>query len=399
MAAADRDGALQSGKEAIGQRDAAQSARDELRQTLYATDLQMAASLWQAKDRGRTLEVLERHRPKAGEPDLRGFNWHFQNRECRSGQRSLELPVGLKRFSADGTRILVSMYRDKRTDGKNINSIKEWDLKTGREIRDISLSAEDESAGGFFREFSSDGKRVIVSGRVRGPDGGETYWNKVIDVESRRELFAVPATGGTPLLRHDFLLDGEGRRMVEIQRSLPEDKVQSFRVWDVDRGQLLHTVELDSAKFENFSFGYSLHPNGKRFAAVVHKIVQGRPVPTSYELRIWNLDTGKEASRDPMEKNPGAGYLRYSPTGDFLARSAIRSGVVELRDPETGQVLHELNTPTTANAAYSNSLTFSPDGTWLAAEPFGASSVSVWKIDANRLATDRSPVRAIGTSE
>ena len=36
--------------------------------------------LWEETPPHRTTELLEKHRPKSGEEDQRGFEWHYLNR-------------------------------------------------------------------------------------------------------------------------------------------------------------------------------------------------------------------------------------------------------------------------------------------------------------------------------
>jgi hypothetical protein len=69
-------------QEAKNQRDEAQRQRDEvralnekLRSTLYASDMNLAQQAWDASGPERVRELLERHRPRPGESDLRRYMW------------------------------------------------------------------------------------------------------------------------------------------------------------------------------------------------------------------------------------------------------------------------------------------------------------------------------------
>jgi serine/threonine protein kinase/WD40 repeat protein len=397
MAAQQRDIAVEAEELANREKSSAIAAREELRQTLYATDLNLAGTLWQDHDRDRTIEILDRNRPQPNQVDLRGFEWHYLNRECRSGTHSLELPTGYKSFTPDGSRVFVSIHPDQRIDGKTGLSLREWDVKTGREMPEYKPYPTDDAADGIILGFSTNGKRMIVSARIRDPNGQERVEDKVVDVETRQDLFVLPQVADTVRLMLRSFLDEEGRRLVEVKRPLlPFEAENSLTVWDVDRKELVRTITLDASQDEHFSFGFSLHPNGKRFAAIVHKIVDGRPVANSYELRIWDLDSGKEVSKVPMNEGQGPGLLQYSPKGQYLALSPAETNLIELRDPESGQILHELTISRGRKGDVRQSeLLFSPDGTWLAASKVGEKSVSVWELDAKRLATDRTPVRVI----
>jgi len=397
LAAQQRDVAVEAEEVANREKSSAIAAREELRQTLYATDLNLAGILWQDHDRDRTIEILDRNRPQPNQADLRGFEWHYLNRECRSGTRSLELPEGYKSLTPDGSRVFVSMHPDRRIDGKTGLSLREWDVKTGRELPEYKPFPTDDAADGDIETFSTNGKRMIVSAKIRNPNGRGREWEKVVDVETRQDLFVLPQADDAKDLMRRLFLDEEGRRLVEVKRPYPTiEAVNSLSLWDIDRKELMRTITLDASQDEHFSIGFSLHPNGKRFAAMVHKIVEGWPVANSYELRIWDLDSGKEVSKVPMNEGQGMGLLQYSPRGEYLARNSLATNLIELRDPESGQILHELSTPKGSKGLSAlDELLFSPDGTWLAASKDRNKSVSVWELDAKRLATDRTPVRVI----
>src|SRR5258708_12589129 len=64
-----------------------------------------------ANNRGRTRELLERNRPKAGQLDLRGWEWRYLWRQCRS-EASFSLPrhsdsILSAAFLQDGKRDVV----------------------------------------------------------------------------------------------------------------------------------------------------------------------------------------------------------------------------------------------------------------------------------------------------
>ena len=71
-------------READDAREQAEKRRDELarlnedlRRTNYVADMNLARVAWDENNLGRTRELLEKHRPRPGETDLRGFEWHY----------------------------------------------------------------------------------------------------------------------------------------------------------------------------------------------------------------------------------------------------------------------------------------------------------------------------------
>jgi seryl-tRNA synthetase len=96
QAQANAQKASEKAQEATAQRDEAQKQRDEvkaladklaakeqqLQQTLYAAHINLAHSAWNAGGIRRVNELLAQHRPKPGETDLRGFEWHYLYKLC-----------------------------------------------------------------------------------------------------------------------------------------------------------------------------------------------------------------------------------------------------------------------------------------------------------------------------
>ena len=58
----------------------AETARQSLRRSLYASDMQLAEEAWESGDILRMRELLDGQKPRAGEDDLRGFEWHYLRR-------------------------------------------------------------------------------------------------------------------------------------------------------------------------------------------------------------------------------------------------------------------------------------------------------------------------------
>jgi hypothetical protein len=78
--------ANQQRNEAQQQRDLAQRQRDEVRALLYAAHMNLAHRAWEEASVYRAMGLLGQHRPKPGETDIRGFEWYYLDRLCRSSR-------------------------------------------------------------------------------------------------------------------------------------------------------------------------------------------------------------------------------------------------------------------------------------------------------------------------
>src|SRR5205823_4187601 len=79
-----------------------QTALEQLRRTTYAAHMNLAKHSWETGSIAHVRELLEKYRPKAGETDLRGFEWYYLNRLCHAEILTVQ---GFAVFSPDGKRL------------------------------------------------------------------------------------------------------------------------------------------------------------------------------------------------------------------------------------------------------------------------------------------------------
>ena len=125
--------AIQSHEETRQERDKVAGANQkleqvlgDLRHTLYVADVNRAYRFWDEGNVARTMELLERQRPTANEPDLRGVEWHYLERLCRRLEAGLKFdakaPISALAISPDA-RMLATL--------SNIGRAQLWDATTG----------------------------------------------------------------------------------------------------------------------------------------------------------------------------------------------------------------------------------------------------------------------------
>jgi WD40 repeat protein/serine/threonine protein kinase len=345
-------------QEANQQRDEAQCQRDEIRvlndrlqRTLYAAHMNLAHNAWEAGGPERVRELLEQHRPKAGETDLRGFEWYYLYRVCHAELLTLEGHTGSVQsmaYSPDGKRlagggrvwdtqtsqVLFSMpgrigyvYNvafspdgKRLVSGSDDRTVRVWDAQTGQEL--LSLKG-----GGVGVAYSPDSKRLASA----LDDGTVKLW----DAQTGQELLTIK--GHSDRVR-SVAFSPDGKRLASSSRD------ETVKVWDAQTGQ-----ELLSLKGGG---GVAYSPDGKRLAS---------------GEKVWDAQTGQE-----LLSLKGARRLVFSPDGKRLASPSLEN-TVKVWDAQTEQELLTFK----GHTEMVSSVVFSPDGRQLASASWDH-TVKVW---------------------
>jgi len=233
-------------------------------------------------------------------------------------------------FSPNGKRALS---------GSGDNTLKLWDVETGQEIRTFTGHTDSVTAVAF----SPDGKWVL-SGST---DKTLKLWN----VETGREIRTF--TGHTlPVSAVAFSPDGK--------RALSGSSDKTLKLWNVRTGHEIRTF----TGHTEYVYAVTFSPDGKRALSGSH----------DKTLKLWNVRTGHEI-RTFTGHTESVYAVAFSPDGK-QALSGAGIGMLKLWDVKTAR---EIRTWTRDTYSSVYAVAFSPDGK-LALSGYGDKTLNLWNI-------------------
>jgi len=315
----------------------------------YASDMSLAQQAL-ADDLGRALRLLEDHRPKPGEIDLRGWEWRYLWQECRSdalGELARYPPSAHSvAYSPDGKMLAVAGYIREFVDI--------WDVFSRRPIKSLLPNK------GHLVAFSPRGDLLAT-----GVDKEIRLWR----TDTWNLVGQLSLTGDVNV----FKFSSDGRRLASL--SEPND----ITLWDVE--QQIPVRRIPGARCfkhrgEPHMGALDFSPDGR---AVVFGGLGGR-------LRAVDLASG-DTTFDVPEAHPERILcVAWSPDGGVIASGGGYSGgSIQLWEAGSGKPLGSLS----GHTAGIFELLFSADGQRL----YSASAdqtIRVWSVgQQQRLATLR----------
>jgi WD40 repeat protein/tRNA A-37 threonylcarbamoyl transferase component Bud32 len=284
--------AILAAKEAEEAKAVAEHRRDEARRHLYAANSSLMYAAWEKKAVRRVQQLLDLQMPHDGEPDLRGFEWHYWRRLVEGSQLTLTGhtdTITAVAFSPDRRR-LASASLDR--------TVKIWEVATGQELRTLTGHA----AGIVGVAFNpANGQRLVSVGR----DGTVKVW----DTAAGRELFSLTGRSGIAGA-HAFTMDGN---------LLASAAGKTVTFHDAETGkEVAPALELGGTVT-----CLAFSPFGESAAALEDRTV-----------RIWNWPaTGKELHR--FHAPVALARLEFLP--QKMLRLTGRDGSLWGADPDAGQ--------------------------------------------------------------
>jgi serine/threonine protein kinase/WD40 repeat protein len=390
--------------------------REELRQTLYAAHMNLIPNEWERDNVRRVIDLLEQHRPRAGEPDLRGFEWHYWKHLAHRETAVLCVAdTGDPRasFGPRGTGMALS------DDGglvavQSSTGLRVWDVAGARAV----LHRPDLRSNGLrlstigIAKVSPDGKRVAVAyarraaradnGEPAAPDGfGASFGPTalaVVEIPGGRDLYTVDMVPRSTAVQLAFSPDGARLAVATVQtparaeREALQPRIQLV-VHDLAAGKPAFQTPLEGlTQVSRLNF----YPDSKKSIVSGVRLRPGAvPLRADSQTIVLDAATGAPQADDPAAAIGPDGTA--SPDGRRRARVSRTGGAaaaITVVEAATDRELRVIAAPTAVSQ-----VRFSPDGARLAGySPSGSSVVHVWDVETGNelhaLRGHAAPVRA-----
>ena len=264
--------------------------------------------------------------------------------------------------TAPGLAPAIAFSRDNRLIAASAgdNSVKVWDVNSGRELHTLAGPQGTITAalGVYFIGFASNNRLVTVSDVAR-----------VWDLNTGSELRTLETSGfdasGLSGMDGAVALSSDGTQLVLLN----DDDGMQARVVDLSSGREVRRVKLSGDRIDSVQFAFG--PDGHLLAAGI----------AEKRLKLWDLDTKKEQNLAQTAKE--FTQVKFSRDGRLVALA--ESYVVKIWETATGRELTQLKVPNSGafNTYTEAFFSFSEDGKRVATGGFDTDTI-VWETETGK---------------
>ena len=356
------------------------AAHEEAEGNLYLARMRLAQQDFNAGQSARLLDLLDKHLPQPGGPDLRHWEWYYLLSLCRTDFLTFRGHVSVVKsvaWSPDGGRVasggggrlirlwdsttgqeIASMRSNEfilslawSPDGSRLasgslqNRVRIWDANTCEEIHCLNGHAYSVACVTWDRE-----------GRYLASEGGD-YELKIWDTNTGLEARTLQGSSVNPIgldMRQITTWSPDGTRLASVE------KKSTIKIWDTTKWEAGLALSTHGGKVLTLAWS----PDSTKVAVGFYG-----------GIRIWNTDTGELL--DELTAHPGGVLsLSWNPKGQYLASGGVDT-TVKIWNVATGQ--EEFTLP--GHTREVNWLAWSPDGRRLASAGED-NTVKLWEVTA-----------------
>jgi eukaryotic-like serine/threonine-protein kinase len=354
-------GVLVSSRQAVRARNAEREAQGYA----YASDMNLAQQALEADNAGQTQTLLDRHRPRPGQSDLREWEWRYLWGQLQSDAHSTLTQqahaIHSLDVSSDGRWLVIG---EQHHGGLTV-----WDLQTQQEalrLPDVkgqvlaafsprpsllAFSTVSNFVAGSARYASFSGAAAKPGAPLTtGPQHSVWVW----DLEANRVVSELPT--GAPCRGLAFSPDGQ---TLITSTAGPEG---TLTVWSIPDGQPRRVLAVEQTNDDK----------GRTFAVAPNFSLAAQGTPRA-ELRVIELTTGSVL----WQTDVAVAALAFSPDGELLAvgEGQHQAPLIRLFNASTGREVGSL----AGHQERINAVVFWPDGRRLASAS-GDQTLRVWNL-------------------
>jgi eukaryotic-like serine/threonine-protein kinase len=219
--AVEKDRADRTASRLADEKDRADERHELARRNLYINRMNLAQVAWENGDAGRVRELLDLYaQPEPNEPDLRGWEWYYQQRLCHTELRRFVTDTEIQELShVSAVNIAFSPNGERIASASEDGEVRIWEVATG-----ITLATLKQP--GYSVAYSPDGRLLAVGGA-----DGEI---RLFDSSGERQIGTLK--GHTERVG-DVAFSPDSRQLI----SGSDDG--SVRVWVVETSEERHKID------------------------------------------------------------------------------------------------------------------------------------------------------------
>jgi WD40 repeat protein len=225
------------------QREDAEKKRDQAELRAYVADMRLARQLWEGSEISNLKYLLDKHRPREGRPDWRGWEWYYLQTLCHSDLVTFDEDK-TQRSADQGAPLIWSSSGLLAWGGAKDGTVWLWDTIPGH--KPVALTEHCTQATQVdFLAWSPDGRRLASIG-------------------TNRDMAPVgPQISG---------------------RTLNPNTDSVVRVWDGQTHQVIGTLSTPRRLGDYYSLAWS--PDSRRIAVSKYS--------TTGQVTVWDPEAGKD---------------------------------------------------------------------------------------------------------